>query len=221
MTDEATPAPGAPAPNEAPAEAPDDTAAGQPDVEQTQEEVERAYREALGGGRADGLNDEAAPAFPPPAPEAPESESDDPGLLSSRDVADYLLEPDGELTPEEEAYLSQLEVERQLQSGEAVEALASDQAAYAEAIQTLCAENPGIESQEAMDAMEPIWQGIRARYGDEVAQHPLILKQCFDAVGGSEEFAIDPLTAAYEQALGAGAQLGDDGLGGGLGHTAP
>jgi hypothetical protein len=66
-----------------------------------------------------------------------------------------------------------------------------------------------------------IWQGVCATYGDEVAQHPLILKLIFDAVGGSEEFAIDPLTAAYEAALGRGAVLGDDGLGGGLDRTAP
>jgi hypothetical protein len=86
-------------------------------------------------------------------------------------------------------------------SGEEVGQIAQAQAAYNVEIDRLIADNPGLNNEEAIAAMEPVWEEVRQRFGEAVAHNPQFIRQVYESVGGEERWGTDPVEGQYEQAL--------------------
>lgn len=188
---------------------------------QTRAEAAREYARALsnpaaGDGKGDLISGQpAAPRnaeqvleklAPDVAKESKEPEPAEPKApeQSTDDVLDFFLGPE-ERTAEEAAQRHAERTVEALRSGAVVQAIADAEAAEIDAIERLTDEKPGIATEEAMAAMDPLWDEVEARYPD-IRSFPditaMIVDQIYEVLGGEEQFGTDPYEQAYLGALG-------------------
>ena len=79
-----------------------------------------------------------------------------------------------------------------LEDGSAVEQIAAGQASVEADIELLKERNPGIDSDQAVEAMWPLFDQVAAAYGPEMAALPEVLEQIYETVGGTEAFTMPP-----------------------------
>lgn len=130
-----------------------------------------------------------------------EEPEEEPQELSPHEAVDYLMGTAP--TDEELAAREQAERQERLRSGEAVREYAAEARITEEMLDRLKAEHPGIDSPEAIAAMEPIFQRVAAEHGQVAAESPITLGQIFSEVNKDGHFSPDPVTEEWSpEALG-------------------
>jgi hypothetical protein len=139
----------------------------------------------------------ATPEQPQPdAAETPTPAAEPANALSPHEVTDYLT---GHEPSEEELLQRQHEAAwNALEDGSAVEQIATGQANFEADMELLKERNPGIDSDQAVESMRPLFDQVAAAYGPEAAALPEVLEQLYETVGGPERFAPRP----YEERWG-------------------
>ena len=76
----------------------------------------------------------------------------------------------------------------ELRSGDRVAETARATAQYQAAIDGLVQQHPAMRTQEAVDAMGPIYDQIAAEYGQDAASDPEVILRIYEQAGGDQAF---------------------------------
>lgn len=124
-----------------------------------------------------------------------------PQELTSAAAVDYLMGTTP--TVEELEERERAHAEEELRSGEAVKRIANEARITTEMLDRLKTEHEGIDSPEAIAAMQPTFDRVAEEYGIEVASSPITLGQIFSEVNSDGRFSPDPQAEAWsERSLG-------------------
>ena len=93
---------------------------------------------------------------------------------------------------DEEAARVEAERLSRLRSGETIREYGAEADAVTATWERLRAEHPGIETDEALEAMRPLIERVYDEHGLEAVGDPAILAQIYEEVGGSEVFGPPP-----------------------------
>jgi hypothetical protein len=126
--------------------------------------------------------------------EAPQEE------LSSHEAVDFLM--GRQVSEEELAERQQAQAMLDLSDGTAVRDYAEQTKIADRSIALLRDENPGIDSEQAIAEMQPIFNQLAAEYGP-AAEDPLVVEQIFHEINADGHLSPDPQTEAWsEKSLG-------------------
>jgi hypothetical protein len=207
--DEALAAIGGPAPS-APEEAPGP--GPRPGVDWRAYHTER--HNAKRGEASYEAAEEARRAAEQPEQPAPEQ----PGRLTPDQVLDRLApQPAPDPNDPRLAALAELERERAtweaVRTGEPVKQQVAAESTYQNALHKLIDENPGIDTEEFVEAAQPHLDRIADAYGEDFAYMPETLGHLFRELGGSEKYdrSLTAEEASWASALRGEGRRTDDG----------
>jgi hypothetical protein len=182
----------------APPERPPDKPPGRASLE----DIIRHDEEAARWRRGEAPHEEGGADVEPNKPEQP-------ARLTADQVLDRLAPPAPvNEDPVRAAALEELDREREawqgIATGEPVKVAAEAESRFQTELQKVVDANPGLDSDEAIEAMQPIIDRVEEEFGPDYAYSPQVIQHAFEQVGGSEKFdnSLTVEEQMWAQALG-------------------